>query len=74
MGKKKKFLVAGALVAGLLGGAGLSYKTPSADAKMVGDSPAACEASCSTSAGCFCNRSCILFYCWGNYYCQCPSE
>jgi hypothetical protein len=64
----KKHVIAAALA--ILGTASaLTYKSPATDAKKIGDLPS-CQASCTTQ-GCFCNRSCILWYCWGDWYCQC---
>jgi hypothetical protein len=70
MTKKTKIL---AMVGVLALGTGLlGYKPVSATAKVqekATDLPS-CQASCTTE-GCFCNRSCILWYCWGDWYCQC---
>jgi hypothetical protein len=71
MDRKKKIGLVIGLAIGLSAGSMLSYRTPAEGAKDLGADPTACEQSCPASAGCFCNRSCILFYCWGNYYCQC---
>lgn len=73
---KKKLLVALVALVGVLGllccGAGfLGYSAPADDAKLVGNSPDECEQSCVSP--CFCERSCVLFICWGDYYCQCDN-
>jgi hypothetical protein len=74
MAKKKIALIAGIVALCILccGGAGMfSFTTPSDDAKLLGNTPQECEQGCDEP--CFCNQSCILWYCWGNYYCQCSS-
>jgi len=70
MSKTKKLVFGGVFVAAMGVGGYVGYSAPSADAKLVGDSPAACEQGCMTE-GCFCNRSCFITWCWGPYYCQC---
>jgi len=71
MTKTKKIALGAGLVGlGLLGAFG--YQPVSSTAKLqdkATDLPS-CQAGCTTE-GCFCNRSCILWYCWGNWYCQC---
>lgn len=69
MSKTKKLTI-GVFVAALAGAAYFGYSAPSEDAKMVGESPTECEKTCPSSA-CFCNRQCIIVWCWGPYYCQC---
>lgn len=74
---KKHKIIAGAILAVGLAVASYfgAYKAPSADAKLIGsgDLPS-CEAGCDSQAGCFCNRSCFLAWCWGPWYCQCHDD
>lgn len=66
-----KKIAYGVLAAGITAAtAFFGYSAPSADAQKLGDLPS-CEASCDAQAGCFCNRSCFLAWCWGDWYCQC---
>lgn len=74
---KKKIAVAFVVLFTLLGAvccgaAVFGYSTPSAEAKLVGNTPEECEAGCAQP--CFCNRSCFLAWCWGDYYCQCDND
>jgi hypothetical protein len=68
----KKHIVLAVALAGLSALAYAGYKPVSPAAKLqdkATDLPS-CQAGCTTE-GCFCNRSCILWYCWGPWYCQC---
>lgn len=70
MTKKTKILAMASVLA--LGTGLYGYKPVSSTAKLqekATDLPS-CQASCTTE-GCFCNRSCFLAWCWGDWYCQC---
>ena len=72
--KMNKKIAAGILATGIVLVAGFfGYKTPAADAKLVGDNLQQCEQGCPAQDNCFCNRSCFLAWCWGPYYCQCTT-
>lgn len=67
MSKKVKI---GAVLVTVLGALYASYNpVDTAHAKLVGESLQQCQASCVQP--CFCNRSCLLTWCFGPWYCQC---
>lgn len=71
MSKRTKIGVAAGLIA-LLGGLYAAYSPVAPDAKLVGESLAQCKVTCQKP--CFCNRTCVLTWCWGPWYCQCRPQ
>ena len=67
--KQKVGAVVGLALLGLVGLGTATHKSVKPGATECKDLPS-CQQSCTTQ-GCFCNRSCILWYCWGPWYCQC---
>jgi len=74
----KKLKIAAALVVLVVGlgtGSDAQVKGTDTDAQVKATDTPACDPKvCSAAPGCFCNRTCILWFCWGNYYCQCHAS
>jgi hypothetical protein len=71
MTTKKKIGIALAIALALGAVGYFGYSAPAEGARLLdGDcDPNSCGGP--SEPGCFCNRSCFLWYCWGPTYCQC---